>query len=436
MMKLMYFEWLHFWRNSARPIAVLLFLIAACFGIFNGQEHYADRMDELESIQQRTAETHQLVHTWFDSGDSGPADRPWVDIKTPFWSMWYADHYLVDTPKPTMVFNIGQSEHFGYYKKVSMWTTAFDDDLTAELANPEFVLMGALDFTFVWIYLMPILLIVLTYQMKGLENDLGFIPLLKIQRPSLSLWIIQRLVIIGLGFLVLLTLLIVIPSLMLEGMVFGDTLVLWLIYVIYLFLWLILVFIVLNFGKGQADQALKLLGVWLMLTVVIPGAVNQYVLLRKPADLMMAMIEANREGQQEIYDRPQDDIIASTFQILPELKELDVSNNDSLLNQPMINSAYRLVLNDYMSDISNQIMEIQVERNEIIARSYWFNPVSGFHNWINNVTNTGHEANLVFRRQIQRAGESINCRLIIDEWNNKKIDRGDFDEYTELFEQI
>lgn len=388
-----YFEWLHFKRNVARPIAVLLFLAAAIFGLYNGFSNYNERFNQIEAIRTQVAETQQSAYDWLEQGKSGPEVRPWVNIKEPFWSMWYATHYVINEPAPNMIFNVGQSDHFGYCKRVSMWTTAFDSDLTAELSNPEMVQLGALDFSFIWLYLMPLLLIVLTYHTKGLEMDLGFLPLLQVQQPNLNAWLIQRLAVIGTGVAGVLTVFMIASLIGVSSVSLGtEVILLWSIYILYLVLWLAVLYFIIRFGKGQADQALKMVGAWLLLTVVIPGSVNQYVLLQKPADLMMDMIEANRNGQSEIYDRPKIDIIKEVKLMMPELSSMEVSKADSLLTQDMIDGAYRLVLNDYMTKVSNRIMNDQKERNKVIEGTYWFNPVTGFHNWLNNITGTGHQA--------------------------------------------
>jgi len=258
--------------------------------------------------------------------------------------------------------------------------------------------------------------------------------LLNVQQPNLNSWLIQRLAVIGLGMLLLLTLLTVGPLLMVNELSLGyEIVLLWTVFSFYLLLWMVIIFFIIRFGSSQADQALKMVGLWLLLTLVIPGTVNQYVLLNKPVDLMMDMIEANREGQSEIFDRPESIIINEAKQIMPELSKLDIAKNDSLLNQDMINGAYRLVLNAYITDISDKIIAEQKERNDLIKATYWFNPLTGFHNWLNNITKTGHEGNLAFREEIQNAGEVINRTLVMDEWGDRKMDRPSFTEYVQLF---
>jgi Cft2 family RNA processing exonuclease len=119
-------------------------------------------------------------------------------------------------------------------------------------------------------------------------------------------------------------------------------------------------------------------------------------------------------------------------QIMPELKKLAVAKHDSLFTQEMINGAYRLVLNQYMNEVSDKIREDQENRNQVIAATYWFNPVTGFHNWLNMTTKTGHQQNLTFRRNIQQAGNQIHYRLTMDEWQQRKMDHASFREYIQL----
>ena len=70
-----------------------------------------------------------------------------------------------------MVFSVGQSEQYGYYKKVTNWSSTFDSDLAEEIANPERLALGTLDFNFVFIYLCPILITVLIFNIGGWKRS-------------------------------------------------------------------------------------------------------------------------------------------------------------------------------------------------------------------------------------------------------------------------
>ena len=88
---------------------------------------------------------------------------------------------------------IGQSQQFGFYKKINRWSSTYDDDIVEEISNYERLINGNIDFSFLVIFLLPILLIILTYNINGLEKDFGFHKLISIQNNRVQIWIFTRL---------------------------------------------------------------------------------------------------------------------------------------------------------------------------------------------------------------------------------------------------
>ena len=64
--------------------------------------------------------------------------------------------------------------------------------MVEELANPERLVSGNIDFSFLVIFLLPVLLIILTYNIMGLEQDFRFEKLISIQFGSIQKWIFSR----------------------------------------------------------------------------------------------------------------------------------------------------------------------------------------------------------------------------------------------------
>ena len=60
--------------------------------------------------------------------------------------------------------------------------------MVEEIANPERLVNGNIDFSFMIIFLLPVLLIILTYNINGLEKDLNFDKLIAIQSGSSRKW--------------------------------------------------------------------------------------------------------------------------------------------------------------------------------------------------------------------------------------------------------
>ena len=95
-------------------------------------------------------------------------------------------------PSPLMPLGIGQAEQYGYYKNITNWSSTYDNDMVEEIANPERLVNGNIDFSFLVIFLLPILIIIMTYNIRGLEQDFRFDKLIKIQYGSVSQWIFIR----------------------------------------------------------------------------------------------------------------------------------------------------------------------------------------------------------------------------------------------------
>ena len=262
---MLYFEFIHIVRNPYKVIALLLFTFTSIYALYNGHNFYKERDHQLSSIEESIEEMHLTTKEYYENNVKGPEDRPWVDVTTPFWAMWNAHHYVFDDPSKMITYNIGQADQFAFYKRVSMTSSAYDDDLTAEIANPEMVSLGNLDFGFMWLYIMPLLLIVFTYSINGLEYDLRFEKLIAVQSPNKWVWLSKRLSVILLFFASLLLLLVFVPSLF-GGFVFSQlssVLSIFILCFLYLMGWLLFVGLVLYYGKGQTDQAFKLVILWL-----------------------------------------------------------------------------------------------------------------------------------------------------------------------------
>jgi len=428
------YEWLHFRRNAYKIAALVLFVLTALYGLWNGYNLWQERQSEIDKIEAEAERSREEALDWLKAGKPGPEERPWVNIAHPFWSMWYATHYAYQQPSPLITYSIGQAEQFGYYKRVSMWSTPYDGDLTAELSNPERVAIGALDFSFVWLYLMPLLLIVLTYTINGLERDLGFSNLLAVQQPSRRRWIAGRLLPIGGLLTLLLAALIALPALW-SGYFFSHfaslgSLFAWLF--AYLLLWLVLCGLIIYFGKGQTDQALKMIGLWLLLAIVIPGAVQQVTALRYPASYLLEFIDAQRADRDAIFDQDFSVIKTELFERYPDLRHTYWARQDSVSNQDALNSAYRIAYMLHMNEVSAQIQAEQEARNAFICSTYPFNPVTAFQNRINAVAETDFYANLTFRQTIQKGATDINETLLMDEWEGVKADAELFKNYAQI----
>ena len=129
----------------------------------NGYGLFVKHNKEITAIKTTVDESISEMMNQYASIEKGEIEKPRRDPTTPYWAIWNTPSYVFKYPSPMMVFSLGQSEQYGYYKRVTNWSSVYDSDLAEEIANPERLAIGTLDFNFVFIYLTPILIIIFLF---------------------------------------------------------------------------------------------------------------------------------------------------------------------------------------------------------------------------------------------------------------------------------
>ena len=187
------FEYKHFIRSKAKLYSFLFFTVLCLLSIFNGYQNLEKQKSTILEIKKNEQKEIDKMLTWYDEKISGPDDRSWVDISNPYWSIVYTPHFVIKEPSKLFPLGIGQSDQFGYYKKINRWSSVYDPDLVEETSNYEKLVNGNIDFSFLIFFLLPILIIILTYNINSFEREVSFDKLIKVQSSSLNRWLISRL---------------------------------------------------------------------------------------------------------------------------------------------------------------------------------------------------------------------------------------------------
>lgn len=425
-------EWKHFVRTPFKVVALLLFIVAAIYGLRNGYNLYEKQHAEIAKIQEQVKEDRQKYLDYYEAGEKGPTERPWIDITKPFWSMWYSQTHHYKAPSPAMVYSMGQAEQYGFYKRITFRASPYDADMTQEIANPERLQTGTLDFTFVLLFLLPLVLLIFLYNLKSMEAEQGFLPLVLVQSGSKHVWLLPR----ALFYITLLVLVVIgllfygaslTPLFESHSSVFGQML---LFSALYLLLWSTVFYLVLAQGKTVMGNTLKMAGCWLLLTFVIPGAVHQWVSLKKPANLMTDFIDATRDKKQELYDLPDSLYQAKLHQLYPAILNSPVAQDSTQRGAAYNRSSWALV-NELMK---TSIVPIETEnnaKNELIRSSYFFSPVTFFQNQFNSISETSYADYQSYRDEIQRMVDLQINTMVMDTWNDVTVDKAKYIEYYE-----
>ncbi|MBO6607340.1 hypothetical protein [Psychroserpens sp.] len=426
------FEWIHFIRNPFKLIAILLFMLAAAYGINNGSKLYHKQIDEIDRITTQSSEDLESVIAYYDNNQKGPESRPWVDVTTPFWAIWYASQYSFKEPSKLMVYGIGQAEQYGYYKKVTMWSSPYDADMAEEIANPERLNSGQLDFTFVILFLMPLLLIICLYNIKGTEYDRGILSLIKIQSGTIKSWVWTRLLFYALIIIIVNFILLLIGG-TLTDVFSSDMSAFWLYWLwinVYLFIWVIGFGLIIQYGQSSVSNTLKMIGLWLLLGFIIPGSVHQWISTSYPTNLMTDFIDSQRDERNELYDLPDEIFQQKLNEQFPDILN-SVVINDSLKIGNARNRSASALANELTKASIVPIEDSFKAKNKAISATYWFNPVTFFQNRFNQTTKTHFDDYQIFRNNIQTRIDRQVELMVMDIWNDETVDKNRFLNYLE-----
>ena len=430
------YEGKHFIRSPFKVAALLLFIITGIYGLHNGADLYNKQTKEIAHINKKAQEQKRETTAYFDRGEKGPSDTPWIDLTTPFCAVRNTAVYHFKAPSSSIVFSIGQTEQYGFYKKITTWSSPYDTDMTEEIANPERLQLGTLDFSFVILFLMPLLLLILVYNIKGTEVDAGFLPMVYTQAGNTTSWLLIRITFYA--SLLIITLL----ALMFYGAsltnVFNEAFYsfwnIFALFLIYLLFWTAIYTLVLRKDHGSISNTLKMVGMWLVFTFIIPASVHQWVSINHPANLMTDLIDAQRDETNKLFDEPLDDLQSQLIQLFPEIsnsqKYKDTTNNNRIISRSVVGLANQLVKNSLKT-----IEDENLEKNNIISNTYWFNPLSFFQNKLNLLTNTHYHNYQNYRNEVQLMIDKQIKLMVLDSWNDIKVNKATYLNYYKKLKQ-
>ena len=429
------FEYKHFIRNKAKLFSYIFFMLLCIFSIYNGYEIMHKQLNTITEIKDKQELEFNKITEWFEN-EKGPDDKPWVKIEDPYWSIRYTPSYVVKMPSVLFPLGIGQSEQFGFYKKVNRWSSSFDTDMVEEISNYERLINGNIDFSFLIIFLLPILLIILTYNINGLEKDLNFNKLISIQNKRKNSWIFSRLLFYL--FLLIFSVDILILGVGFFNAAFSNIASILNIVVLsnlYIISCSFIFYFINKHAISSSSVAFKMISIWLLFCVIIPGSVHQYVSMKYPANYMTDFLDVNRKQTYEVFKLDNIDLYDFLIEIHPELVETNKSDEETLDNQ-LIRRSVSSIINQMNIAAADEIEIQNDDKNNLIKSSYFFNPVSYVQNLWNSYTSTDYNAYKNFRLDIEKSVIARNKLIVLELWKENKVDAETYSRYLETLNNL
>jgi len=427
-------EWKHFIRSPYKVIAILLFILASVYGIHNSVSLYQTQINEIAKIEERLSEERQEFIKKHLAGDlSTNQNNNSRDYTSPYWALRQFPLYHFKKPSPSMVFSIGQSEQYGFYKRITFNSSPYDNDLSEEIANPERLQIGTFDFSFALLFLLPLVLMILAFNIKSNEIEQGFMSLIEVQVLSKNSWIVAR---VGFySFLVLLISygLILYGSLLMTSLQpIKTAMVPMMLYTFfYILFWSTLFLFIIIKNKNLLSIILKMSFSFILFVFVTPGIVHQLLSINYPVNLMTDIIDV-RDQRQELYGKPHDAINSQLKIIYPQIENGSIMNDSLKVKAALSQSIPALVNSLKKNKIGIVENEIQ-SKIEFVNKFNIINPIVFFQNRINFLSETHYDNYKAYRNDIQTLIDKQIDVLIEDLWSGRKVDENRYAEYLKIF---
>ncbi len=227
----------------------------------------------------------------------------------------------------------GQSDMFADYYQVTIGSrTEFME--TGEIESPWKLLSGQFDLAFVLIYMFPLFIFAISFNMLSVERDQGTLRMLLSQPLTLSRLVLAKTlvragVIIGLAVFVPALVLLATRHGALDGVAIGF-LGLWAALVIaYGLFWFALSALINSLGRASATNALMLIGAWVLLVLVAPVVLNLAVSAVHPAPSRTDLATQSRlvtiDGLNRFEEQFSQEYVDQPEALLPKDGRLDVA---------------------------------------------------------------------------------------------------------------
>lgn len=281
-------------------IITALFVVLIGYGTFNGARWTNLRLAAAQEFQEKGEKNFNRLKTEAIEYESGAKPVPTTTPEA--FAPTGKNHPVALPPSQLTVLSIGQSDIYPYSATVDIYTSKHAVFNFYEQDNPLNLLAGRFDLAFVFVFLFPLLILAISYNLLSAEKENGTLAMTLAQSP------------LGLGKLlagkILIRLLVVLTlavSLTLVGLLISGVnifapdvlprLLLWTAAIgLYACFWFALAALVNAFGYSSATNAMILAGAWILLVVVSPAVLSVAATTLHPTPSRLEFVSKQREA--------------------------------------------------------------------------------------------------------------------------------------------
>lgn len=192
-----------------------------------------------------------------------------------------------------------------------------------DILNPLFQMLGNMDFSFVLIYLFPLVIIAFCFNLISEEKEEGTWSLILSQTAKPLKLISLKIGVRYFAVLFMLFLLFILAKIYLQIPIDTAFLGFVVISVLYITFWFAISWLVISLQKNSGQNAMILLISWLMLTVVFPAGINAVNEYLHPVPEAFSTVLESRDGYHNKWDEAKEPTVARFHEHYPQFRQFN-----------------------------------------------------------------------------------------------------------------
>jgi ABC-2 type transport system permease protein len=415
-------------RNRIAGFTLLVLTACMAFGAYNGIRQVAEKHRATEAILNKQTERLTQMKMQADSihRQLKVVKEWWKDPASPLVIGEFnkGGFLLVNTPDPINALAMGMSDLQPEAERIIMSGSA--PRSSSDYENPVNLTVGAFDLAFVLTFLLPLFVIVLTFNLVSGEREQGTLALLRAQPMAAGrLFALKMLSRFGLLAAVVVALLL--TALALAGVsvlsmdawqAVGATL-------LYTLFWFAAVLAVNLAGFTSAFNALAAVGMWLLLVVVAPALVNMAVEQTHPLPTRANFQNALRAADVFIKSK-EDSLMSDFYQRRPDLKrkpDAEKSDRDWWLESFVMQDFEVMVKDRIKADYEKHV----AAQTDAAYRWMGYSPALAFQYQLIQIARTGRSSLTANQRDIRKQQSDWSQLFRRKYESNEKMTAADYD---------
>ncbi len=297
---------IQFIRNKMSVAAILLLLSIGMISLWGGKRFLAGQQSAIaETAAYQQQHIDRLVQ--YENKEMGLL-------------LYYLKFAYINPTNKLAGLSIGQKDINSSIQSPTIRTLEaqkYDTDIR----NPYQLMYGHFDMSFVIVYLFPLVIIGLCFSLYSDEKERGIWPLVQTQYADTRKYLLLKLSVPYL-FVMGTLLILYISAAIILALPFQQSFFKYILCnTLYIHFWFALVLLVVSFYKSSSVNALCLLGLWLLLTLLLPAAVNNYITRIYPVPESLSTMLKQRDGYHKKWDITKDSTLELFTNAYPQYKD-------------------------------------------------------------------------------------------------------------------